>query len=101
MPRNANSPLIFQGNLGKAMSDMTLSAVLKRMGLAHFTVHGFRSSFRDWASETTNHSNETAEMALAHTIANKSEAAYRRGILLAKRRELMEDWAAFLEGCPK
>ena len=101
MPRNANSSLIFQGNLGKAMSDMTLSAVLKRMGLAHFTVHGFRSSFRDWASETTNHSNETAEMALAHTIANKSEAAYRRGILLAKRRELMEDWAAFLEGRPK
>lgn len=101
MPRNASSSLIFQGNQGKAMSDMTLSAVLKRMELAHFTVHGFRSSFRDWAAETTNHSNETAEMALAHTIANKSEAAYRRGALLAKRRELMEDWAAFLEGRPK
>jgi integrase len=77
------------------MSDMTLSAVLKRMGLAHFTVHGFRSSFRDWAAETTHHANETVEMALAHTIANKVEAAYRRGDLLAKRRELMEDWASF------
>lgn len=96
MPRHVNSPLIFPGNRGKAMSDMTLSAVLKRMELAHFTVHGFRSSFRDWAAETTHHANETVEMALAHSIANKVEAAYRRGDLLAKRRELMEDWAAFL-----
>jgi integrase len=96
MPRLANSPLIFPGNGGKPMSDMTLSAVLKRMELAHFTVHGFRSSFRDWAAETTHHANETVEMALAHSIANKVEAAYRRGDLLAKRRELMEDWAKFL-----
>ena len=98
MPRHANSPLIFPGIGGKPMSDMTLSAVLKRMGLPQYTVHGFRSSFRDWASETTHHANETVEMALAHTIANKVEAAYRRGDQLAKRRELMEGWAAFLGG---
>lgn len=61
-----------------------------------YTVHGFRSSFRDWAAETTAHPAEVVEMALAHTIPNKVEAAYRRGNLLAKRRELMEDWAAYV-----
>lgn len=65
-----------------------------------FTVHGFRSSFRDWAAETTAHPAEVVEMALAHTIPNKVEAAYRRGNLLAKRRELMEDWAAYSGGSP-
>ena len=97
-PRLASSPFIFPGTRGKPMSDMTLSAVLKRMGLRHFTVHGFRSSFRDWAAETTHHANETIEMALEHTIVIKVEAAYRRGDLLAKRRDLMEDWASFIEG---
>lgn len=63
-----------------------------------YTVHGFRSSFRDWAAETTAHPAEVVEMALAHTIPNKVEAAYRRGNLLAKRRELMDDWAAYLGG---
>lgn len=63
-----------------------------------YTVHGFRSSFRDWAAETTDHPAEVVEMALAHTIPNKVEAAYRRGNLLAKRRELMEAWAAYLAG---
>lgn len=63
-----------------------------------YTVHGFRSSFRDWAAETTTHPAEVVEMALAHTIPNKVEAAYRRGNLLAKRRELMEAWAAYLAG---
>jgi integrase len=56
------------------------------------TVHGFRSTFRDWVSEETQHSPEVAEMALAHTIINKVEAAYRRGKLLDKRRALLEDW---------
>ena len=97
-PRLANSPFIFPGTRGNPMSDMTLSAILKRMGLRHFIVHGFRSSFRDWAAETTHLANETIEMALAHTIVNKVEAAYRRGDLLAKRRDLMEDWASFTEG---
>jgi integrase len=59
------------------------------------TVHGFRSSFRDWVSEETDHSPEVAEMALAHTIGNKVEAAYRRGKLLERRRHLMCDWKDF------
>lgn len=61
-----------------------------------YTVHGFRSSFRDWAAETTAHPAEVVEMALAHTIPNRVEAAYRRGNLLAKRRQLMDEWAAYL-----
>ena len=60
------------------------------------TVHGFRSSFRDWASEQTEFPGEVVEMALAHAIANKVEAAYRRGDLLDKRRELMQAWADYL-----
>lgn len=60
-----------------------------------FTVHGFRSSFRDWASETTDFPRDVVEMALAHTIPDKTEAAYRRGNLLAKRRELMQAWADY------
>ncbi len=98
LPRLANSPLVFPGLLRKPLSDMTLAAVLKRMDLAHYTVHGFRSTFRDWAAETTDHSSEAVEMALAHTIGNKVEAAYRRGDLLEKRKVLMEDWAGFLDG---
>ena len=62
------------------------------------TAHGFRSSFRDWVSEETDFSGEVAEMALAHSIGSKVEAAYRRGKLLEKRRELMEAWAAFALG---
>ena len=63
-----------------------------------YTVHGFRSTFRDWAAETTNSPREVVEMALAHTIRDKAEAAYRRGKLLAKRRELMQAWADYLAG---
>lgn len=59
------------------------------------TAHGFRSSFRDWVAETTNYPNEVAEMALAHVVKNRVEAAYRRGDLMEKRRELMDDWATF------
>lgn len=62
-----------------------------------YTVHGFRSSFRDWAAEETSHPSEVVEMALAHTIENETEAAYRRGELLKKRRALMEDWAAHVD----
>ena len=61
-----------------------------------YTVHGFRSSFRDWASETTTFQSEVVEMALSHTIRDKTEAAYRRGSLLSKRRTLMDAWADFL-----
>jgi integrase len=62
---------------------------------AGLTVHGFRSTFRDWVSEETDHSPEVAEMALAHTIANKVEKAYRRGNLLERRRRLMQDWESY------
>jgi integrase len=73
---------------------MTLLKVLRDMDLA-VTVHGFRSAFRDWVAEQTNYSGEIAEVALAHTVANKVEAAYRRTDFLEKRRLLMRDWAGF------
>src|SRR3546814_3754656 len=69
---------------------MTLSKLLKLMQQP-YTAHGFRSSFRDWVSEETNHPSDVAEAALAHLVADKTEAAYRRGKLLAKRRIMMED----------
>jgi integrase len=73
-------------------------AVMKRMGqYAQYTPHGLRSSFRDWASETTQFSNETLELALAHTIKNKAEAAYRRQDQLEKRAKLMQQWQVFIE----
>lgn len=83
---------------GKPLSNMAFLALLKRMEKNEFTTHGFRSSFRDWVSEETNHSPEVAEMALAHTIANRVEAAYRRGDLLEKRRVLLKDWESFCQG---
>jgi integrase len=70
-------------------------AVLKRMERGELTAHGFRSSFRDWAAESTTFPHEVAEMALAHTVGDKVEAAYRRGDLLQKRRQIMEAWARF------
>lgn len=81
------------------LSENTMLYLLQRQppkGLGQpYTVHGFRSSFSDWAHETTGYPNHVIEMALAHTIKDKAEAAYRRGALLDKRRELMEDWARF------
>jgi integrase len=88
--------LIFLGlKRGEPMSNMTLGAVLKRMGRADLTVHGFRSTFRDWAAETTDTANHVVEQALAHVISNSVEAAYRRGDLFEKRRQLMDAWADF------
>ena len=69
-------------------------SVLKDMGVP-VTAHGFRSTFRDWAAEKTHHPRDVAEMALAHTISDKVEAAYRRGDLFEKRRALMDDWAKY------
>ena len=89
-------PFMFPGARGdKPISDMTFLMALRRLKL-DVTIHGFRSSFRDWASEETNHRSEVIEKSMAHEIANKVEAAYRRGDLLAKRRALMEDWAGFV-----
>lgn len=79
---------------GQGLSNMSLLKVLKTLNRRDLTTHGFRSTFRDWAAETTDYSGEVVEMALAHTIANRVEAAYRRGDLLEKRRELMDAWAA-------
>jgi integrase len=83
------------GKKGKPLSNMAMLAVLKRMGRNDVTAHGFRSTFRDWAAECTDFRSEVVEMALAHTIENKVEAAYRRGDLFQKRRQLMEEWARF------
>ena len=87
---------VFPGsNPKKPISNMTLLAVLKRMKRTELTVHGFRSTFRDWAAEQTNFPREVAEAALAHTIGDKVEAAYRRGDLFEKRRGLMGEWAQY------
>lgn len=89
------SELVFPGqNVKKPLSDMTLLKILRDMDLA-VTVHGFRSAFRDWVAEQTDYSGEIAEAALAHTVSNKVEAAYRRTDFLGKRRLLMREWAAF------
>ena len=98
LPKRAQDRLVFPGLRGP-LSDMSLSAVLRRMAIP-VTVHGFRSSFRDWVSERTNYPSEVAEMALAHAVGDKVEAAYRRGDLLAKRLQMMSDWAAYLEQTP-
>lgn len=79
---------------GSPLSDMTLAAVLRRMDVPAVP-HGFRSTFRDWCAEQTDYPNEVAEMALAHTISNKVEAAYRRGDLFEKRKQLMHDWGSY------
>jgi integrase len=80
---------------GAPLSDMTLTAVLRRMMRSDLTTHGFRSTFRDWCAEMTAYPREVAEAALAHTVRDKVEAAYRRGDVLEKRRQLMTDWADF------
>jgi integrase len=83
---------------GERLSNMTFLMMLRRMGRDDLTGHGFRSTFRDWAAETTAYPREVAEAALAHAIGDKVEAAYRRGDLFEKRRRLMEDWAEYSLG---
>ena len=83
------------GRVGKGLSNMALLKLLERMKRGDLTAHGFRSTFRDWAAERTNFSRDVAEMALAHTIGDKVEAAYRRGDLFEKRGKLMEAWAVY------
>ena len=93
----AGSGFIFPGaRKGRPLSDKSLRNVLDRMGIRdQVTTHGMRSTFRDWGSEMTQYQNELLEMAIAHAVGNKVEAAYRRGDLLAKRPQLMADWATF------
>ena len=90
------SDFIFPGRADKPLSDMSLTAVMRRMNLTAVP-HGFRSTFTDWVAEHTNYPSEVREMALAHAIGDSTEAAYRRGDLFEKRRKLMNEWAAFLE----
>ncbi|WP_223861426.1 tyrosine-type recombinase/integrase [Geminicoccus harenae] len=94
--RGEPDALVFPGTGGRPLSDMSLTAVLRRMGRDDLTVHGFRSSFRDWAGESTHHPREVIEAALAHRLKDKAEAAYARGDLMTKRRALMQDWANYL-----
>lgn len=116
LPRIGTSGLVFPATDGGELSDATLAKVIKLMHAADVknggpgfmdpkqkrvaVPHGFRSTFRDWAAEQTNYPREVAEMALAHTIADKTEAAYRRGDLLAKRTRMMADWANFIDRQP-
>lgn len=86
---------VFPAPRGGKLSDMALTAVMRRMGRSEVP-HGFRSTFRDWAAERTNYPRDIAEMALAHTISNAVEAAYRRGDMFEKRRDMMEAWADFV-----
>lgn len=93
---DASETYIFPGGKsGRPLSNMAMAELLKRMGHDDITVHGFRSTFRDWAAERTNFPNEVVEMALAHAIGDKTEAAYRRGDLFEKRRRLMAEWAKY------
>ena len=80
------------------VSNMAMNMLLRRMGKGDLTVHGFRSTFSDWAAEQTNALSEVREMALAHAVSDKVEAAYRRGDLFQKRRELAEAWAHYCNG---
>jgi integrase len=86
--------LLFPAPRDGQLSDMTMTAVLRRLGV-NAVPHGFRSTFRDWAAECTNYPRDVAEMALAHSISDKVEAAYRRGDLFDKRKLMMVDWANF------
>lgn len=93
---------VFPGQAkGKPLSNMSFHMLMRRLKVDDFTPHGFRSSFRDWAAEETDHAREVAEAALAHTIGDATERAYRRGDALAKRRALMQDWADYVGGVAK
>ena len=97
--RSDGTALVFCSPRGKPLSDMTLSKLIKELGIAAVP-HGFRSSFRDWAAQQTNTPREVIEAALAHTVRNPTEAAYARSDLFERRRRLMDDWAAYLMGAP-
>ena len=98
---NDGSDLVFPSPTrpGKPMSDMTLTALLRRLKVAdRATVHGFRSAFRDWAAECTHAPHAVMELSLAHAVGNAVEAAYARSDLFERRRALMDQWAAYLDG---
>jgi integrase len=95
-PASDNDALVFPGSKpGRTLSKTAIMELLQRMGREDITAHGFRSTFRDWAAESTNYPNHVVEQALAHTIGSRVEAAYRRSDLFEKRRRLMQQWATF------
>lgn len=94
-PRLQRARLFPNDLTGVQMSENAMLALLKRMGFGHITVHGFRSTFKDWASETTEFPDDLSEAALAHQIRDKAKAAYKRGTMLEKRRKMMDAWARF------
>lgn len=101
LPRIEGSPYLFPGaRKGRPLSNMAMLMGLRRMGRGELTMHGFRSTFRDWAAESTHYPREVCEMALAHTVATGAEAAYWRGDVFEKRRALMADWAAYATTAP-
>jgi len=93
----AAAGLVFPSQRGKPLHDARLSGVLHELGIGAVP-HGFRSSFRDWASERTDHPREVIEAALAHVVRNRTEAAYARSDLFERRRRLMDDWMSYLNG---
>ncbi|MNZ85853.1 Prophage CP4-57 integrase [compost metagenome] len=101
LPRIAGSPYLFPSTRqGKHLSNMAMLMGLRRMNREDLTMHGFRSTFRDWAGENTNYPREVCEMALAHKIADGAEAAYWRGDIFEKRRALMADWGQYATTAP-
>ncbi len=96
LPKNNNSDIVFPSPHGKILSDATMNALLKRIKI-NGTVHGFRSTFKNWCMERTDYSHELSETALAHSIRDATVAAYWRGDLFEKRCELMNDWAEFIK----
>lgn len=101
LPRVEGNPHLFPGmRPGQPLSNMAMLMALRRLERDDLTMHGFRSTFRDWAAECTHYPREVCEMALAHVVASGSESAYWRGDLFEKRRQLMQDWAAYATGVP-
>ena len=99
LPRSDSSDLVFAGADDKPLSDMALTAVMRRTEV-DAVPHGFRSTFRDWVGDCTNHPRDVAEFALAHKLSDKVEASYRRSDALEKRRQMMEEWADFCAKLP-
>jgi integrase len=93
--------IVFPGmRAAQPLSDMSLTAVLRRMGRGDFTAHGFRASFKTWTSDETNHARELIEASLAHAVGDRAERTYQRGVWLDRRRALMNDWGAFCDSNP-
>ena len=92
---DGGGPLVFPGRRGAPLAEKGLRRLLQRQGIAAVP-HGFRSTFRDWAAEETEHRREVIEAALAHVVRDKVEAAYARSDLFERRRGLMDEWAAYL-----